>query len=911
MKALVSKPIFWFLSSAVMAAMVLTAILLIFLLNPAAVSSLVPDSSKPSVTIIHPADQTLLTSGQLVTLAAYVESPSQLGSVDFFVDGELVQQYEVEPGIQETLVYFPWISSAAGLHQLSVLAHTSGGVPGEEAVLVVGVQPAEHGMEGVVFPDDPASAAGGAGDSGGVPADAEDEAGPAAGDPGSEQGEDAAGDGEENGQDDPVGAAPPDAGAEELLDEVAPQDPAMADDQVPVIVFLQSSIEMRAGENGEDQLEVTVVGVAQDDVGLDRMDMAWMLADENGERAGQAVGNTSVLCAGQRECTIEVMNVDPAEGLWIYQLTAWDTFGQGVTVFERFEVLGGAAEPSAAAEHDDDGWLADWLREQLEAGPGVVDVEAMNPWGELVTSDDLLDILGRAFGGDEDAEADEVVAEGRCVELRAEASPEGNRLTAVITCDLEVEDSQILFPYVEKYVNYVADGGISLFVDDWYDPDRQMLASGTTFSWIDRDSTCGTSYLYGIRVDTATVSDPAIRAFRSVGLLVNVGRVTAEIDSEPCGQGSIADINLRADQVPEGVLVRWEVPPERSWPDNLPDEGVIFTLEHFDALTRAARLVYREIIPLEGLLNGRSFEIVNPQQCGQEAWYTVSAVPADANGSPGTQERLLNQHIRGPDIPCPDQGINSIDLSAESFWSAPNRYGVQLRATIPADFPWPDGDQVRIYLVRKRVGEQGCESLPCLEGEWHVRKSLLVTGDLRSRELDLSMYDQNVHFHRDYVYALALGVGADDSTLSFGPGVQFSTDPSPPRPPRITRLLVSSDSCQAGVNRCVTVEWERYEQPPAGGYYEQAASMVVERIVGALETRSYAVPLDDTSFTDNNPFELEFEAADGSNRRICNYTVTYRLVAYDSSGHWHGASPLTVDLPACDVAIEQIIERRR
>ena len=39
---------------------------------------------------------------------------------------------------------------------------------------------------------------------------------------------------------------------------------------------------------------------------------------------------------------------------------------------------------------------------------------------------------------------------------------------------------------------------------------------------------------------------------------------------------------------------------------------------------------------------------------------------------------------------------------------------------------------------------------------------------------------------------------------------------------------------------------------------------------------------------------------DGSIRRVCSYSVTYRMIAFDAEGHSFGASPIAIQTPECN-----------
>ncbi|MBN1266012.1 MAG: hypothetical protein JXA25_10995 [Anaerolineales bacterium] len=896
MKFLHNRPVIWIMAAAVCTLLVgLIVLLLVFPGQAGEYRTSFLTLKKPAVTIIQPADQEVIQSGQCLILAAYAVSTSSLGRVEFLVDGILNQTYQPAGGSVEELVTFTWFSSSVGIHRLSVIAYDIRGATGNEASVVIGVQAAEKWGESVEVVDDTGISA----------HQSETDAASNAGSGNSGENVGTA----EGASEDSQGAAGVEGGLPDENGANGPDMPPEPVDEGPEITFFESSIEIVDGGPQDGQLQVTVITVARDDVGLDRLDLFWVAPDghDNGQLEPIS-GETTRLCAGQQQCILEVTNVDPAEGLWVYSVQAWDTSGQSDTAFERFEVLAGDADPPAAAEHDDqDAWLSDWLREHLFVEMETLNTGGAGHWGEVLEVEDILDLLGRGRNAPEN-EGDMEGDDSRCLNLSVFPTAQGNQLTVEVTCDLELEDDEILFLYIEKYLDHSGARGISLFIEDWYDSGRHSLHVGDTFSWLDQDITCGTYYLYKGLINTAEVVDPELRSFDAVSSTMNVGWATVHTMSAGCSAGSIADINLRAQLIPEGVQIRWDVAPGNPWPEDLPEEGVEFTLEHYDVLTGNSWIMFREVVPRERLLAGHPFQVTHPARCGDESWYTVAAVPANADMSSGSPGWLLRQQIRGLEIPCPEQGIGGIPLEAVSYWSQPNRYGVLLSATIPANFPWPRSEDVTLYLARQRRAVDGCESPPCLGDGWQVIESLGITDHLRGREFTLSIHDQNVNFNEHYVYTLAVRAGDE---ITYGPSVLYTTVQSPPRPPQILRLIVSSENCESGGNRCVEVEWEQYEQPVQIGYYEQAASIVVERITGGLDGQIFPVALEEARFVDNDLFEMNVELVSGEVRRICNYSTTYRMIAYDAEGHWYGASPLTVDMLACDVAMEQEVERSR
>jgi hypothetical protein len=94
----------------------------------------------PSVNIIMPKGRVLLSSGQGVTLIVEAQSSSGINHIDFLVNDQPTKTANSdEVTDKEMLTVFPWVSSKAGIHKLSVIAYDNRGSASLPDHLLVGV----------------------------------------------------------------------------------------------------------------------------------------------------------------------------------------------------------------------------------------------------------------------------------------------------------------------------------------------------------------------------------------------------------------------------------------------------------------------------------------------------------------------------------------------------------------------------------------------------------------------------------------------------------------------------------------------------------------------------------------------------------------------------------------------------
>jgi hypothetical protein len=609
---------------------------------------------------------------------------------------------------------------------------------------------------------------------------------------------------------------------------------------------------------------------------------------------GQA-GDTAVECAGVQSCQLEAA-VPLGLGSWVFSFQARDTSGQSSPpALDVVEVmLNGEGFPPAAAEHDDfNDWLNDWLL------PGLGDPGIVSGFDIDIFLDDLF--------GMEQAAGEAVQADGQCLSISVEPREDGNLVTITILCPLRVDgDDRIVLPYVGKEVANTGDGGIGLFIGDWYDDHRTSLEPGTSFSWLDWDVTCGASYRYDGRVDAGVVLDYAHPVFSSLALGGNLAFASAEVTTADCAAGTLGNVNLRTGPLPNGIHIRWDVRAGAPWPADLPAEGVKFVLTRFDPGSEQLLEIYNENIPADRLPAGLEFEADDfDVQCGNSYWYTLAAIAADADLGLVSPGWLLRGQVLSPELPCAAQDIGSIQLQLTPYWFNESNVRMRLEMQVPPGFVWPQGDRVALEILRVKQGEDRCPAAPC-RANWQIKKSIPITDAIRQNGLAYSDDDTSVNFG-NYTYVYRLALVADGQEVGSGPNFTATMPPAPPPPPEIDRITLSNN-CPNGAPRCVIIEWQPYESPQPGGYYAPAASIAVERVVGALDQRYYPVGRNDTLYYDLDPYIREVEMVDGTIRRICRHDTLYRMVAFDAEGHTFGASPLSVNTPDCNAPWDIIVQ---
>lgn len=809
--------------------------------------------SVPTIQIASPADGIVISSGEGLVIASVAFSETGLSRVEFRVDDVIVQEKNLSTvSGQAEQIAFPWFASQTGWRKISIVAYDTNGRASEPASIRVGVQSVN----------------------------------PSATPVGSGAGEEGA----SSGAGDAAQAAPPAAGAPQPQNGLAdagaplPELPPQPQDAPPVI----QSFDVTVLNLIADGAGVRILSRASDDLGIAQMVFSWR------KTSGEAGNSFRQLCGAAAECSIDQVAFFTS-GEYVLTIQAFDTSGQASEMeAEWVQVFGDAGQPPAVADQDFDfHWEQPGIMDDIARRLGNVD------FGVGFGADDFLDGV---FGGNDGAgqAGAGMSAEGDCASINVEPQAAGNLVTMTVLCDLQAgAQGGFLYPHVgKKPLNAGLDGGVDLRILEWYDNQRQRIASGDIFTWLDTDVTCGMAYGYTARVDIATESG------NGLGVTENLAWVKTETSTPACPPGALGAVNLRSEPRPEGREILWTVAPNGSWPANLPADGVTFTLTRADPITGASLVLYSENTPANQLPAGGETSVLDQGfQCGSATWYNLSAIAANANLGLVSPGWLINTQILVPATPCQDRRLGSIQLRVSPHWFNDSVFQARIQTELPPGMEWPQGNPLNLAIIRARQ-DKSCAGQPC----WENVAFIPITEEIRTNGLVYDEPDPDVQTGQiTYAYRLALLSGHDE--IESGPGVSLTTPSAPPPSPNILRLT-ATNNCPAGTARCVIVEWQAYQQPAPNGYFAQADRIAIERVVGAIDHQIFPVGLGDTRFVDLNPYSVEHVMANGSVEEICRWTSTYRMKSFDAEGHTYGSSVLLIDLPECDAPVNIVVEAR-
>ena len=856
----------------------------------------------PTISIMHPLGDRVIDSGDGIMLAAEAVSESGLQRVDFLVDGNVEQQYIVNPvGATTGNVFFPWFGSTTGVHQLSVVAYDTQGRTSAPASVQVGVQAvgdsgemveqtAEAGLpiENQQPPQEDVSQ-----DADAVPQEGDQ---PQQGDAPQEpiQPADQPADQHAPGQAQP--GAPAGDQAEEPGGEIAL--PPQPQDQIPEITRFDAFVDIFGGENGAPVwVTAAIVGSAQDDLGIDRLEVSWR--NDARER-----GDFTMQCAGGPVCEADAV-IDLNVGRWVISLQAFDTSGQASQPeIEIVEVVGGNGQAPGAAEHDD---FDDWMREHFRNQAEQFEFDAEDLWvgQERVGADDLLDNLfpgGRAEEPPDEvdepacAENDWVCQMGEGIRLTIDPGPEGNRITLTIEQPFEAPAGMVLLPQlVKSFANHHIVS--SIYPPEWAAGRAEMFQAEQQFTWLDEDVVCHEDYRYRVQIKAY---DPIeIENFLNGGGPLPQSEIRAyesqTAESQACGAGRVGDLGLAAEVHPEGVRLSWSLPGGEDWPQ----AGAGVMLVRFNKTNgpnpneQDTFNIFEERFALEDLQQGRDFQFIDPDlECGNEYFYLVGVF--DPDNRPGFAARgwLAHDSIPAPRHFCPEGELPTIELFISADWDewVNGHYSVlTIEFDIPDGFTVPQGDQVRLKLWESFVDENGerVENdrvfFPLGVGHDHIHKIFDLTVDC-----SLQRYD----------YYLTLE--ADGQILNEGPTFSIDLPPCPPKAPPALQQLHATNNC-GGAERCVIVKWEPF-QPLDEEPYLPAVAIHIQRNTAFLNRpwEIIEVPMDATQYIDTVP--------------SCGLPYLYRMVAVDERGlrrissNFSQPPMLRIDTPECDQPWDLIVQ---
>lgn len=809
-------------------------------------------ASRPMASILLPPSPVALYSGQGVQVTALGEAEAGITRIDLLLNGEVVQSHQTNLAQPIFVSDFVWFSSTIGKHTLGIVAYDANGASSEEAQISLNVYARQAAQvdgqlsnQDLAVPPDEAIALDESADGGVDP------------DQGAQDGQPA------NGPED--GGAGPHPG--DLGEPFAPAD------QPPTL----RNFEVNLNVDGE-QVLASLGAAAEDDLGLERVE--FHLASNNGD-----VNGFTQFCGGHVSCETGG-DIPLSAGEWLLSAQAFDTSGQASDVRVLVaEVLGEPGEPPAAAEHD------------LEFNDPLVDIQLDLPLGHLGQGFDLQDFLEGRFGNGGREPVENV---GRCATISLITNATSVELTGTVTCNLAADADHFLFVQGSQEILHQGDGGRSLSSPDWFDRQRRQITAGETFDLHIANLQCGAEYEIGFRVDTATIVQGG-PLDRHVGVGGTQAFASQVIETLPCTNNSIADIDLQVAPFGDNAMqATWQVAPDGNWPERITDDGVTFYLMRFQEDTDELEVVDRVDVTKQELIAGRDFSLVDDRlNCGLPYWYSVIVHLAHQE-NPRAVSPIIQPSVASEGIPCPAGNLASVDLELSSHWTPGDDEYFLAEAHFPANFAWPQGDQVLLKLQSLRVGSQ-CQA-PCEDG-WHQEAGLQVTDQMRGQ--DYAIEERVDPYCGSENYQLRLVLSVDGQNVDFGPITRVTSQPCPPSPPEIISLEGMSAGCPNGVSHCVLVTWERFAEPAREGYASPAAYLILERDNSAGENTRIRLDVDQTQYLDQNPTQ-QIRA------NLCSTPTMYRIFAYDANNRTSGASPLSInDFLTCGEPWGFMVERRR
>jgi len=615
---------------------------------------------EPSVTIIQPDAELVISAGQGLVVVAQVNASQPIERCVLLVDGEPALQQALQPGESGPVtVSFPWFSTKPGRHTLSVIAYDSNkrtSTPVQVQVTVLKAMTLADDLDENVSPPSDQNAANGQANDGVQTSPGNGEAAPPGG-------------GGEPLQDDGLAQIPdegPGGGDLQLGDQ--PLDEIDPPDALPPTISFGASWTRQGSE-----IEVYFTAQAAGDTFLDRIEFI---------RTRHNDGFTVTYiedCDQSRVCFHDdTFNITIAQ-TWIITAQAFDIAGQASELkVEVIELLGD--NPLGPAIVD----------AQFQDAPEVPREAELAGIGPIIGHGDAIALMiGDEEAPPEDPDYGEDLSD--CLNLTVHPNVQGCSgdfcnvdISLDILCEITALPEENILLFLDRQYYPEFGFGVALDTSEWNSQSRSTMSAGSRYELQDTRH-CGASALYSTTIAFGTNPDN-----RTMG--------KAEIVHEfpPCQQDAIsANITLLVDENPNGSHVSYQFNPAGNWSSNLPADPVQLRMFLHTTHDWESNRVYEVSMPginLPGASNmvsaGRS------HLCSTPTYYTFL-------GTYNSNE-LFSVTTAGSGRPCPHDSLGNIPIELTVGNNMNNEtFFTDYKFDLPAGVAWPEVDHFFVALIHE------------------------------------------------------------------------------------------------------------------------------------------------------------------------------------------------------------------
>lgn len=702
-------------------------------------------ASIPSISILEPGEQIVLTSGQGIMLVVEGKAANGVGQISFFVNDILQSQHPAPQGKERTfLAAIPWFGSKTGIHKLSVIAYNKNGQPSQPASLLVAVE-ADLLSQPISRVVGNQNAEGYVGDTGSQ-SDGESVDGPNQPGDGESAGNDV-GEGQDGRNEDLFNQA-------DIENDNFPLDfPNHPPDDPPTIEIQSASV--RQG----DKFNISGSATARDDSGLDFIDFV-LFAD------GMPLETRTEDCLWARDCAVD-FDFSFFSGERTVVVRAFDTSGQASEPIEKsYQIIEGEGgnPPSFVDLNQLGNFLAVVLNQQ---GWGEQALDNLGWVGGVFNLHDIVVIPQSPQPGDINGDGPFIVGNlpDGCLVLSVTLGEEGCLSTGVcqavanldVYCDITAPEASMPERVNNMYFSYEWDyeglpnhlpnsmGGI------------YFTGSGIPPGWNRRGTT---SLAIGDHLEQRVVGQCGASVRYSATVEIHETDDSQEIDSvvfeyPQCPPGSFAShVHLEASASNEGTNVHWNIDDDLGDSiDNLPVDFHFHLFRYFPDLNQYE--IFFDDRVVEDQLPGFSLAFLdNSIVCGKQFIYTLVARQPPAV--------IFTKVVPGPVGNC-SNGLDQLSLQVTPDW-VEGEFVIHVEVVIPANFSWPEGENVTLRVLRTPT------NLPVVPVLEIFPSQVLAAGDL------IGFDDEQVACGHHYSYTYYLVLYADGEIVEQG---NYQNVPSP------------------------------------------------------------------------------------------------------------------------------------